>query len=605
MQYWKAGFPGSGGGSGAGGGITITELDGSPTCVPVTQIVFNGVDERVTCGANGIVYINGATPPPLLGGSFNVSGTTFYTGREPQSNINYEGNAGDEHTYLAHDGTLVLTEPSFGHASVGVVSLYLNGVVIAEIDLGANFVEGDRAAGQNIGNYNTGSGTFSLSGGICGFQGAYAGWGDMRITHVDPTSGIDVDRFQEGRIVININNEDLWRQGYNEMYIQQVGCADCPRTESVFKIFHDKDNYGTNDPSITVPTLAENIVVPKWLSGINYHGANSTFNLSVVGSYCFNNVYHSSNAPLVFNDGVSDWGIPNTLITYSNSAVSGVSTPPDIGEVMTVTDLQITVPANQDEVDALITVIPRDPYGSYSAQITAPNNYMIMSWGDVSTPVKEYFRDEQYRAPLNTSVDTVTPNATGAWDSTISLASGTSGYGTSLQVYDLNAANTNSLVHPDTDYTGMNPSGSPDYSGLSAGSAYKYLRKFWGIDGFDHSNGILSIPGITDADITSKDVQIWIKVPSKTVWLDANTFYNGGTFNTGADLGIGTNGEGCRINSGVHSPGIDGTIEFSLGIFASDASVNRAIWVMVEYKDNTIPRWINGTGSGFGLTNWG
>jgi len=604
MQYWKAGFPGSGGG-GSGSSLVVSEIDGSPVCTPVTQLVFNGVDEMVTCGGDGVVYINGAAPPPLLGGNFNITGTTFYTGRESQSNINYEAAAGAEHNYLAHDGTMVLREPSFGYGSTGVVSLYLNGVVIAEIDLGANFEESNRTAGQTMGNYNTGSGGFTLASGICAFQGPYAGWGDMRVVHVDPFGGIDVDRFQEAEIRINITNEDLWRQGYNELYIQQVGCAECPRTENVLKIFHDKDPYGTDDPTITIPTLVENTVTPKWISGVQYYGAGSTFDLSVIGTFCFDNVYHLSNAPLIFSDGLSNWGISNTPIMYLDASVSGVSTPPDIGEVQTVTNLLITVPANQDEPDAIIELIPRDPYGSYTPQSSITHDYMIMSWGNSSTPVREYFRDEQYRAPLSTSVDTILPATTGLWDSTISLAAGTTGYTASLQVYDPNEAVTNSLVHPDTDYTARNPGGSPNYVPEASGTNYQYLRRFWAIDGFDHTNGILSVPGLTDADILSKDVQIWIKVPSKTVWLDANIPYNGGSFNTGAALSTGADGEGCRINAGVHSPSVDGTIEFSTGIYAADAAINRVIWVMIEYTDNTIPRWVEGSGVGFGLTNWG
>lgn len=591
---------GSSGGGGGGGSLTVTEIDGSPVCAPVSKIVFNGTSEVVSCSP-GVAYINAAAPPPPLGGDFVLSGTTLYLGRESDGNINYEGAAGDAHDYITYDGTLILTEPSFGYASQGVLTLSLNGSVVAQIDLGSNFVEANRSSGQNMNDYDTGIGPYSLVDGRCDFIGSLAGMGYMIITHVDPTSGIDTDQYQEGRVEVHIQNSSFWRQGYNYIELSHTGCSACPRYENTFKIFYDTDPYGTNDPQATSQDLSEGVVSPKYVSGVEYYGDGSTFTLNFIVDYAFNNVYHVSNAPAVINDGPSDWGISDTEIPYTDPSVSGVSAPPQIGETMTVSNYQITVPQNQDENDAVISVTPRDPYGNYTTVTTPSHNFMINSWGIVSDATHEYFRDEHYRFRDTTNFNTVPSQATGDWDSAVSLTSSTSGYTNALQVYDPDNSTPNRLIHPHVNYSSRNPAGNPDYSGLASGTNYRYYRVFQGTT--DNSNGILSVPGLSDADLNSGNIKIEIKVPSKTMWLDVWQDYVPATFPTNAAYPGGIDGTGCRINSGIHSPDIDGTVEFTLGTYASDASVGRYLFVRVTYANSSAPQ-LTGEGSGFSIINW-
>jgi hypothetical protein len=77
-----------------------------------------------------------------------------------------------------------------------------------------------------------------------------------------------------------------------------------------------------------------------------------------------------------------------------------------------------------------------------------------------------------------------------------------------------------------------------------------------------------------------------------------------GTFCVGANISGGSDGEGARINSGVHSPDLDGSVEFSLGRYASDAAANQLLFVRVTYKDISIAREILGSGDGLSITNW-
>lgn len=583
--------------------LCVGEIDGNPNVSNVTKILFNGSTEVATDAGNGIVIINAPNSPSPLGGAFDITGLNLFTGRTSQSNINYETVAGDSHNYLTNDvNSVILTEPSFGYASVGVVSVVLNGETIAQIDLGANFVEANRNTGQNIPDYDTNSGTFTISGGIAPFQGSAIGKGNMRINFVNPFGGIDINAYQEGQIVITFFDKTVFRQGYNTVELIHTGCPICPLSEDTLKLFNDID-IGSN-PSIINEDLSIVLLNTKYLSGVSYIGENSILGLSFDVLNGFNNVYHISNAPATFDDNPSDWGVLTTSVPYTDGTVSGVSTPPDIGETMIVTNKEILVPTNIEENDAQITITPRDPYGSYIPVTTASQNLMIMSFGNPSTATEEFFRDEDYRIPLNIDFDIApsNPATIGNWDSSISLAAGTTGYTTSLQVYDPDVTIKNILIHPETDYTGRIPVG-PDYTGLAGGSSYRYVRLFQDQNTVDRFNGIISIPGIVDSDLGT-NINIFIKVPGRTAWLDATAPFVLGTFAANAPVGNPDFVEGCRINSGVNSPDLNGRIEFTLGPIGTEVSSGHAIYVMIEYANNSIPNVLNGTGQGFSIINW-
>ena len=57
-------------------------------------------------------------------------------------------------------------------------------------------------------------------------------------------------------------------------------------------------------------------------------------------------------------------------------------------------------------------------------------------------------------------------------------------------------------------------------------------------DGTPHTNGTLNITGITWDNITNGDIQLFMKIPSATGWLDLTSDYNAATFH-------GNDGDGC------------------------------------------------------------
>ncbi len=619
-------------GSGGGGTLAVKEFDNDPTRNNIDEILFNGADERVLIIGTQ-AYINPPTPPSLLSGNLAVAGTTFHLGRESQSNINYEGSAGDSHNYIVTDTSFTLSINSFGNASAGNLIVEINGVDVANIDLSANFVELNRESSQDMNDYNTtGTGT-PITNGVASFTGGNITLNS--ITWIDP---LGIDRYQNGSFIINILDGTALHQGYNTFVVNHdTGTV---QSTNIFKLFYDID-VG-NVPTINTPNLDLNTLVSKHISGVRYCDVGTTFDLDYIGLDCFDNVYHNSNAPSII---AGTW-ITNENVMYTDVATTGVSVPPSIGETLTVTDKTITVLANRIETDAIINITPRDPYSSYASVSTPSSDIMINSFPSSSDATTEHFNDEVYRFPITSNFNTVPGGITGNWDSTVNLlgASRTD----ELQVFDLYGTTNLSLIWPHDNYAAKIPIGNPNYTSLNAGTNFQYVRVFQSAT--DKSNGIITINGINDADL-NVNIRIEVKVPSKTDWLNAFVDYNLTTFEdnvryvstswansnayvtskwvvptisngykykcTTAGTTAGTepvwptivgniindgtvnwtcyqidNNEGCRINSTIHSPNLDNSIEVTLGTFAADLAVNRCLFIKITYDNPAIARTI-------------
>jgi len=577
-------------GTGTGGEISVGELDGSPTGSGITSILFNSdCTDCLQVTIDGTTAIIGAPPnaPTLDSTTLALSGANLVTGRLSQSNINYSGTdpAGSLVSYITNDTIFLLatqTDSNFG--DLGILEVYVNNEKVAAIDLASNFNEANRSASQNLADYDTdyndGATNFPLTNGVCDFVGTYAGAGSLQLTKVEQYNSFD--NWQAWAANINVTSQI--RQGWSNIRIEHNDITgQSNQVSNSFEFFYDND-AGAN-PSVNTPTVVEGTPAYKWLSGVRYYGGGSEFLVSVTGSALFNNVYHSTNQPIVLSNwpGISSIGIP-----YTDVAVSGVSTPPDIGETMTVTDFDFTQPTNQYSDNAILTATPRDPYGSYSSANSVSGAWLIFSWTDGSDDLHEYFRDENYRLLYNeTTNDHDSPPATktGNWDST-----------EDLRFYDTPTKHgqfwQRRFKYPDTDFsTGFKPTGNPDYSsfvGMTApsfsgfaGDVVLFCRGFYD-DGDEHTNGRLYIGGITGANISNGDIEVFIKVPGKTGWTSLNVEYNFATY-TGAD------GDGCRTNVVTYN---GPEFEFTLGTNATDATTNYGIIVLVV-ANNSSPDIVN------------
>jgi hypothetical protein len=437
------------------------------------------------------------------GDTLTQSGTTLYAGKLSAGNTNYKpGNgAGSTVSYIITDATFSLLSPNqsttFNKADEGTLILKINGVQVDSYNLATAFVEGSRAGNQTYIPDTGANGKLRIDS--VGWYNSFPDW-------------------QKGNATALITPSDL-RQGWN--YIEMVHDLDTDQTTTAFDVFYDNDS-GAN-PSINTPTLVENAPAFKYLSGVKLYDRASTFDLSFVVSNCFNNVYHQTS-PVT----CSACGVVNN-ITEDDASVSGLSSPPAVGETMTVTDKLLTVPdTNFRSMNTRVSITPRDPYGSYSAGQSASENRMVDAYTTTSDSANEYFDDENRRLPAG-AYDSVPGAITSQWTSSDALTNG------KCQVYN------GSLIYPTEDFSsGYLPSQSADYSGFTGDQVY--YRAMYDTD--PHTNGQLNIPGSGFSDIDpvgSGDLNVEIKLPTQTGWLDLGTNYSGGSF-TGSD------GDGCRTS---------------------------------------------------------
>ena len=147
---------------------------------------------------------------------------------------------------------------------------------------------------------------------------------------------------------------------------------------------------------------------------------------------------------------------------------------------------------------------------------------------------KEVFYNEWWRLPSG-AYNSVPTTISGTWDSSILLGNG------SGQVYN------GSLRHPsvtgpnsDGDFNGtVLPTQTTDYGALTDPvEYYRILRD----DGNPHSDGWIQFENLITSDIDpvgTGDVNVEIKLPSVTGWLDLGTGYDSGTYS-------GVDGDGCQ-----------------------------------------------------------
>lgn len=576
--------------SGGSGSVSVGELDGAPLGSNINTILFNSeCDDCLTIIIDGNTAIVGApnNAPSFDSTSLILSGANLVTGRLSQSNINYSLSdpAGDSVNYISNDTVFTLTtQADSNYGDLGIIEVYINNEKAAAIDLATNFNEANRSTSQVLTEYDTdyndGSTNFPITDGVCDFVGTYSGAGNLELLSVEQYNSFDT--WQSWQAVINITSE--LRQGWSTIRIEHVNITGkTNQVSNSFEFFYDND-AGAN-PSVNTPTITEGTQVYKWLSGVKYFGSGSEFLVSITGSNLFNNVYHNSNQPIV----LSNWpGITSLGIPYNDTSVSGVSFTPDIGETMTVNNFDFIQPNNQYSDDAILTATPRDPYGSYSSASSTSGKWLIFSWADGSDDLHEYFRDENYRLLFNESTndhDTPPASRTGNWDST-----------QDIRFYDTTTRHgqfwQRRFKFPDTDFsTGFKPTGNPDYSSFTgmtapsfssfAGDVVVFCRGFYDTNE-EHTNGRLYIGGITGANISNSDIEVFIKVPGKTGWTSLNIEYNFATY-TGSD------GDGCRTNVATYN---GPEFEFTLGTNATDVSTDYGIIVLVVANSSS-PEIVN------------
>jgi hypothetical protein len=474
--------------------------------VSLVQLTPGGY-EQVEISVPNLQYLYPANALTLASTSL-VSTATTYTGRLSAGNTNYKGAdpAGTTVAYIVTNPAFTLSSPAttttFNYADLGVINAVVNGAASDSFDLLASFNESNRAGTQT-------------------YTPATSGGGLVTVTSVTWYNSFPA--WQKGNARLNVSAGAL-RIGYNSLLMQHASMISQPNQSSnTVDIFYDQ---GVGTPAVTTPTVAEVTPVFGYLSGVKYYTTNSTFNASAVATNCFNNTYHQTS-PITYASGASG-ALGTGNIDWNDASVTGLSSPPVISETMTITNKVITVPSSRRDLNARLTMTPRKPWSTGTTQTSASANRLVDSMPVSSTAKYEYFDDEYYRLPAS-AYDSIPGAITGQWTSSTALTNG--------QAQEVNG----SLIYPTVNYSTYLPTQAVDYSAFSGNQVY--YRAIYSLNN-PNSNGVLELGNLVNADVSavgSGNVNVEIKLPTQTGWIDLGKPYDSGTF-TGID------GDGGRVS---------------------------------------------------------
>lgn len=480
-----------------------------------------------------------------------TGGPTKYTGKMPaglSTNWTASGKiAGDTLTDLVKttNGTINTpnTSTAFNYADQGLLKLYINGIVKATIDLGANFVEANRNGNQIMSDYDVqGTGDVISNGVVTFTEGTFA------ITSVGKYNNFT--KWQKG-IASVILSQPLG-EGYNEVYlVHEIPGSN--QTTNKFVMFYDND--ATAITFSQVPTITEKAITGKHLSGVKYYTLGDTFDLNYKVDNLFAKAYHINKA--------SEYSMPGLTKVTKNPL-----TVPNFNDQFIVSDVVTLDQSNIISNNARIAATANDPYGTVVNGTSVVEGRLVLTYGQRSTDKLEYFTDEVYRLPLNFDFTSKTAGITNVWNSQMSLTNG------NAQCY-LNGSGAASLVFPTTNFsTGFVPTNTANYSVFTG--EQKYARAF--VASSPKSNVTITLNGIASGlgQVGQGDVNVEIMLPGLSSWGDALKPFDSSASKTVDGWGM--------LSGSVSYSGGNATLTATFGGLSTVDSGNR-IYVRVTLRN--------------------
>lgn len=475
-------------------------------------------------------------PPDGLDGTNLAGNRPLYTGKLPTglNPVWYQDgkSAGDTVSTIIINNSITMSSanPStrFNKGDEGtLIAKHNEGgaglTVTGTLDIEANFDESVVGpAIQDLTTWDNQGTEDPVTDAVVTFSG---GAGNLEVTHVGWHNAFNY--WQRMNAEINATNLQEGFHGYVMTHSVPLG----DQSTNEYKFWYDDDPNALSfsvPPSISENTLSSN----KYLSGVRYYSIGDTFDITYSGSNVYRKCYHITHVSRYQFDG-----------EISMTTVNPVSVPhytDDIGTSNIITIDKTGVYTT----DARLTAYLYHPWKP-SVNATSPSaDMLVATCGGDNDAKHENFCEEDYRLP-NGSYNTVPSGITGNWNSQTTLING------QALVYNLRIQSADG-AH---DFTTYLPAGNPDYSAFSGNQVY--LRAFY--DSLAHSSVILTISSIGVSDLGALgtgNVNLEIKLPTQTGWLDAGTDYSAATF-TGID------GDGCKVNM------TNGSISITFGTFSS------------------------------------
>lgn len=431
-----------------------------------------------------------------LSGDFSVTGTAFYSGYLSHSDLRFDTLSPEQHfNRIIKDASFILHNNNveqFKDADKGQLKLYINDTEVDVFDLALHFDEEKREDGQ----------TYTPA------------WGENQkiyITSITPYNNYPT--YQRGDFEIHFEESDFV-PGENKIQLTHI-IGNEQRNSDELILFYDNNNSYRRFQSVSVQV--EQLNTNKYLSGVRFISLGDELRLHFTVGRMFDNTYPF---PKQVEINSNDFGVGSFEINHSSSGVTETISPASHGQY-TYDKVYIVENEAYSSDPALIftpyTVFGQDPEYRWSDSKILINS--ISQWSDDKN---EYFVDEQYRLPIEDYP--ATPTLIGQWNSDQLLG------GSDLQVFN------GELIYPQHSYTYNLPGQDIDYRNYTG--ERHYCRGFYDVE--PHNNGEFIIKGL---DNENQNVNISIKLPGLTGWMDLKTPYNAATF-SGAD------GDGCLMESG-------------------------------------------------------
>jgi len=387
---------------------------------------------------------------------------------------------------------------------------------VATLDIKANFKENPpgstppRPPQQDLSTWDAQGSGDACTNGVVSFNNAK---GTLQVTNVRWYNNFN--KWQKMNAQLNITNLD---PGFNKFsLLHDMAATD--EESAITELYYAND--ATPMTFSTSPSIVElALTSTKYLSGVRYYSTGDTFTVNYAGDDVFNNIYH-----------------PTQCSSYTFDAAATVgkqpSTPPGVNDTFTINETLTVNSSNIFDTDARLTAYFYHPYKTQISAVTATENRLINTYlATRSTDIAEYFTDEQYRMD-DAAFDSVPASLTGNWDSTQIIPAGKA-------VVGMVGSNVPGVKAGNTDYSIMLPAGNPNYTGRAGNEVY--VRGFK--SALAKSSCTLTLSGLVLADVDpvgTGDVNVEIKLPGQTGWLDAGVSFSAGSF-------TGANGNGCRVS---------------------------------------------------------
>lgn len=538
------GTPGSAGGAGpagpqgSSGGIgpqgipgslaDSCELDiGTPADGYISDGFFPWSPDTKVCNAlddlNEILAeLAPASPLSLAGASLVSTAITFAGFASDKTSQNYKLAAGEnvDGTYLGGAIVLIdiftLTNPTTGDSEAGGDDTFYPGD------------EGTLSSRITAAAVETEEGSINLAS-------ASPPETDLSLTLNAQNSGYNgFTAWVRGDATIDVSTYYL-QEGYNKIVMRHVTTTTVDSEE--YEVFYDMSDAIITFTSAT--SLLEDGFVVRELSGIQHYTLGATFILSFISIHNFKDTFLTD----AFNWSALAGNNPGTVSLTDTAWAGSVSVPPEINDIATlsgVSDFTLTLDkADERSIDTTVLMTCKKPGRTDVTSQSVSENRLVDTFSDGSTDLDEPFDDENYRLPDNDgsaypdNYDTEPASTTGNWTSTANLVNGEA------------AVFQGSLYHAtgigsSGDFTGFLPAG-PDYSSFTSDAIY--LRAFIADDN-PHNSATIKFDGLSVSEISplgTGDINVEIKLPSETGWLDLGSTFNVALF-TGAD------GDGCQTS---------------------------------------------------------